>query len=195
MNASEAYRIQVAAFPDEADGELVAAGHDELVPADQHARHARGSGRVPATGGGRAGRARSPPCRSSGGRRAGPRRSRSADSTCQRRASQPSIWSVTAAAAKRIAAGQLWPPSAVARSTMNTGIAAKRAIVSAFGICARRSGTTRSAIPREDSWPRRLPSPAGRWGLQPPPRFERIERRRTRGTRDRAGRVTMHPRG
>ena len=42
MRPSDAYRTQVAAFPSEADRELVAARHDELVADDQQQRRGRG---------------------------------------------------------------------------------------------------------------------------------------------------------
>src|SRR5437773_7241605 len=105
-----------------------------------------------------------------------------ADSTCQLRASQPSIWSVIAAAPNRIAAGQLWPSSVASRSPTKTGMTARRAIVSAFGIWAKGAGTARVAMltgygggrdaqpagVRERPQPRvpaGLAGPNGRWRL------------------------------
>ena len=147
MSASEAHRIQVATFPAKLTESSYPRGTISLYPPISTASRARirtSAGH----GGGRAGRARSPPCRSSGGPPAGPRRSRSetrrASVVPASRRSGP--WRLRLR--RELRRASLWPPSAVASSTMNTGIAAKRAIVRAFGICARRSGTTRSAIPR-----------------------------------------------
>src|SRR3954469_6443325 len=84
------------------------------------------------------------------------------DSTFQRRASHPSTWSVIPATPKTIPAGQLASPAACTTRTTNTGMSARRRMVSAFGSCASGAGTARVAMGANGSlarMPNRLPLP------------------------------------
>ena len=195
MSASEAYRIQVATFPREADGELVSARHDQLVPADQHRvtrenqdegwpreatvqeepDHRRVDHQAARPGGPR--RSRSGTRRASvvpASRRSGPWRPRLGEENCGR----PAVAAV---------GGREEHDEDGDRGEARDRQGVR---VSARGAAGRLLRPSRERIVGLAAFSRRA---AG--ASNPPPHFERIEPRRTRGTRDRAGRVTMHPRG